>query len=202
MREILYLSVHCEISRGLFGKISDKDIIEGIRRQDDKVLNYLYDSYFQTVKNHILKNSGSVEDVSDVFQETIITIYQKISEDHFTLTSDLKGYFFGVARNIWNNELRSRKKTEEIRADIPEEEDDMADPMFQRIMSRAFGKLKPDCQEVLRLFYDGVSFEEIAKRMKLKNETYARRKKYLCKEALMELIKEDPEYREYQRFLK
>jgi len=33
--------------------------------------------------------------------------------------------------------------------------------------------------------------------MELKNETYARRKKYLSKEALIELIKEDPEYRDY-----
>ena len=33
--------------------------------------------------------------------------------------------------------------------------------------------------------------------MNLKNETYARRKKYLSKEALMELIKSDPEYKDY-----
>jgi DNA-directed RNA polymerase specialized sigma24 family protein len=62
--------------------------------------------------------------------------------------------------------------------------------------------LKPDCQNVLNLYYDGCSYEEIAEKMGLKNETYARRKKYLCKEALMEIIKEDPEYLEYQRFLK
>jgi hypothetical protein len=32
--------------------------------------------------------------------------------------------------------------------------------------------------------------------MGLKNESYARRKKYLCKEALMEIIKTDPEYQD------
>jgi RNA polymerase sigma factor (sigma-70 family) len=202
MREILYLSVNAQRKRGLFSKLSDKAVIEGIRMQDDKVLNYLYDNYYNTVKNHVLKNSGSEEDVSDVFQETIITLYQKITDNNFTLTTELKGYFFGIARNIWNSELRDKKRTEELTMDLPDEEEEASDPLFQKIMTNAFNKLKPDCQKVLTLFYDGCSYAEIAEKMNLKNETYARRKKYLCKEALMEIIKQDPDYLEYQRFLK
>ena len=179
-------------------------IIEGIRLQDEKVLNYLYDHYFQTVRNHVLKNSGSNDDASDVFQDTIITLYQQVSENNFNLTSDLKGYFFGIARNIWNAGLRQKKRTTELNVDFAEEDDsnDLFDPALEKILSRAFQKLKPDCQTILTLFYDGLSYEEIAARMNLKNETYARRKKYLCKEALIEIIKNDPEYKEYQRFLK
>ena len=187
----------------MFRKLSDKTIIEGIRCQDDKVLNYLYDHYFQTVKNHVIRNSGSVEDVSDIFQDTIIALYQKISDDRFNLTTDLKGYFFGIARNIWSVQLRHKARREELNFDLPEEkEDDIYDPFFQKIMTRAFNKLKPDCQVVLTLYYDSCSYDEIAVKMNLKNEAYARRKKYLCKEALMEFIKEDPEYQEYLRFLK
>lgn len=186
----------------MFRKLSDKAIIDGIRGQDDKVLSYLYDHYYQTIKNHILKNSGSEEDVSDVFQDSIITLYQKITDNNFELTSDLKGYFFGIARNMWNNELRDKRRMEELTFDLPEEEEESFDLVFQKIMTRAFNRLKPDCQRILTLFYDNNSFQEIAEKMNLKNETYARRKKYLCKEALMEIIKEDPEYIEYQRFLK
>jgi len=54
----------------------------------------------------------------------------------------------------------------------------------------------------LNLFSEGHSYEEIAVKMDLKNEVYARRKKYLCKEVLLELMKKDPEYQEYLRFLK
>ncbi len=82
---------------------------------------------------------------------------------------------------------------------ISEDADDL---QFEKIVSRAFEKLKPEFQDILTFFSEGYSYEEIAKMMKLKNETYARRKKYLSKEALMELIKEDPEYQEYLRFLK
>ena len=100
--------------------------------------------------------------------------------------------------------FRKQQKTTELEHDIAEEEDLEAinDPMLERVISRAFQKLKPDQQMVLSLYSDGLSYEDIALKMSLKNETYARRKKYLSKEALLELVKEDPEYQEYLRFLK
>jgi RNA polymerase sigma factor (sigma-70 family) len=151
-----------------------------------------------------MKNSGASEDVSDVFQEAIIILYKQISEDKLELTTDLKGYFFGIARNVWNAQLRKKQKTTELDIDLADENqsDDSTDTILERVLSRAFKKLKPDQQIVLNLFSDGLSYEEIALKMDLKNETYARRKKYLCKEALLELVKEDPEYQEYLRFLK
>jgi RNA polymerase sigma factor (sigma-70 family) len=188
----------------LFKKLSDKSIIEGIRDQDDKTLNWLYDNYFQTVKNHIIKNSGSPDDVSDVFQDSIIILFNQIQDNSLELTADLKGYFFGIARNIWNNQLRKRKITTEIDLDFPdtEENEELYDPIFEKIVSRAFIKMKPDCQNVLTLFSEGYTYEDIAVKMNLKNENYARRKKYLCKETLLALIKEDPDYQEYLRYQK
>lgn len=188
----------------MFKKISDNSLIEGILNQDDKTLNWLYDNYFQTVKNHVLKNSGTHDDASDVFQDSIITLYSQIKENSLILTSDLKGYFFGIARNVWSSHLRKKRDTQELDADTiaDTDENDSNDPMFERIISRAFQKLKPDMQIVLNLFSDGCSYEEIAIKMDLKNEAYARRKKYLGKEALLELVRQDPEYQEYLRFRK
>jgi RNA polymerase sigma factor (sigma-70 family) len=204
MREILYLPFDFHIRKGLFKKISDKSIIEGIKNQDDRILNLLYDNYFQMVKKHILNNSGTSDDVSDIFQDSIIILYNQICDNTLTLTSDLKGYFFGVARNRWKEHLRSRKETLVIDENIADEsvQEESTDPFFERIVTRAFKKLKPEYQEVLTLFSNGHSYEVMAKKLKLGSETNARRKKYLSKEALMELVREDPEYQEYLRFLK
>jgi RNA polymerase sigma factor (sigma-70 family) len=189
--------------KGLFKKISDINIINGVRNQDDNVLNWLYDNYFQSVKNHVLSNSGSIEDVSDVFQDSIIALYNQITEDNLNLTTDLKGYFFGIARNVWSAQLRRKQKTTDLVIDLPDETtEDQSDLVLERIISRVFQKLKSDQQMVLNLFSDGLTYEEIAEKMNLKNEVYARRKKYLSKEALLDLVKEDPEYQEYLRFQK
>jgi RNA polymerase sigma factor (sigma-70 family) len=145
----------------LFKKYSDISIIEGVRRQDDKILNWLYDNYLQSVKSHVLQNNGSSEDVSDVFQESIIVLYKQISEDNLNLTTDLKGYFFGIARNVWSAQLRKNQKTTELEIDIPYEEDleGSNDPVLERVVSRAFQKLKPDQKLVLSLFSEDVSYE-------------------------------------------
>jgi RNA polymerase sigma factor (sigma-70 family) len=188
----------------LFNKISDIAILEGVRKQDEKILNWLYDNYFQSVRNYVLNNSGSSEDVSDVFQDSIIILYRQITEDNLKLTSDLKGYFFGISRNVWNALLRKKRRTTELVIDL-EDDGDLEDanyPILERILSRAFQKLKPDQQMVLNLFSEGHTYEDIALKMNLKNEIYARRKKYLCKEILMELVKKDPDYQEYLRFMK
>ncbi|HOU02153.1 MAG TPA: sigma-70 family RNA polymerase sigma factor [Bacteroidales bacterium] len=188
----------------MFKKISDKSIIEGIRNQDDTTLNWLYNNYYNTVSKHILKNNGVSDDVSDVFQDTIIVLYNQITDGTLNLTSDLKGYFFGIARNIWNTQLRKKRKTVELELDLlqePEIEEDN-DRMYERIVNRAFQKLKPDSQAVLNLYYEGCSYDEIAVKMNLKNEGYARRKKYLSKEALMEMVYKDPEYQEFLRYQK
>jgi RNA polymerase sigma factor (sigma-70 family) len=183
----------------LFRKYSDTAIIDGIRRQDDKILTWVYGNYFQQVRHHIIRNSGSEADVSDVFQETVITLYRQITERELNLTTDLKGYFFGIARNIWNSQLRKRERIVELDLDPVDENnnDDANEVVLERIVTRAFQKLKADAQTILTLYAEGMSYEEIAVRMNLKSETYARRKKYLSKEALIEIIKEDPEYIDY-----
>jgi RNA polymerase sigma factor (sigma-70 family) len=181
---------------GLFKKYSDSDIIDGIRRQDNKILTYLYDSYYEVIRDHLKKNSGSDDDVYDVLQESVVILYKQVTADEFKLTSDLKGYFFGIARNIWNTQLRYRSRITslEIEPANPDETDDFTKATLERIVTRSFALLKEDCQMVLKLFSEDYSYEAIARKMGMKNEAYARRKKYLCKEALMEIIKTDPEY--------
>jgi RNA polymerase sigma factor (sigma-70 family) len=182
----------------LFRKYSDNTIIEGIRQQDEKILSWIYSDYFQSVRHHVLKNSGSEADVSDVFQEAVITLYKQITDGSLDLTSDLKGYFFGIARNMWNAQLRRRKRIVDLETDLPDDDNnDDDEQILEKIVSRVFQRLKPDAQKILRFFSEGYSYEEIAERMNLKNETYARRKKYLSKEILIGLIKEDPEYKDY-----
>lgn len=186
----------------LFKRISDKSIIEGIRKQDDKILNWLYSNYFSTVRDYIFRNSGTAEDASDTFQDAIIILYDQVIKDSFTLTTDLKGYFFGIAKNIWSNQLRLRKINIEIDADTLEDQsfDEVTESFLGRIIEKAMKKMNPESREVLTMFYDGQSYEEIAAKMQYKNESYARRKKYLSKEELVVLVKEDPEYQEYLRF--
>lgn len=187
----------------MFARISDTSIIEGIRKQDGKTLNWLYNNYLPTIKKYVLKNSGSDSDAFDVFQEAMIILYRQITENSLKLTTDLKGYFFGIARNIWNTHFRILQRNAPLEGDY--EDDDNTDAekeiLIERIIARSLEKLSPDSRMILKLFSEGYSYEEIAEKMNLKSEVYARRKKYLSKESLLEIIKLDPEYRDYLNLL-
>lgn len=191
----------------MFKRVSDREIIDGIKAQNEDVLVWLYDNYYKSIKNHIVKNNGTPDDVPDIFQDTIIVLYKQITGEKLNLTTDLKGYFYGIARNLWSTQIRKKNRTTSLEpgfdmadASTFDDHEDHEDPMFERIMSRAFQKLKPDCRKILTLYSDGLTFHEIAAIMQFKTEDYARRKKYLCKESLLELVKADPEYQEYLRF--
>ncbi len=187
----------------MFRKFSDRNLIEGIRKQDVAVLNWLYDNYFPAVSKYIIQNKGTPDDASDIFQDSIIILYSQIKDQSLNLTSDLKGYFFGIARNCWKEHLRVRKITTVINENLPvyTQPEEIAEHLFERIISRAFRKLDPDKQEILVLFKKEKDFKRIASKLNI-TEVYARRKKYNAKEDLIKEVKKDPEYQEYLRFLK
>lgn len=183
----------------MLNRHSDKKLIEGIRKGEDKTLNYLYNTYFGTVRTHIVKNSGTEEDAYDIFQDTLMVLFKKVQQNNMELTTDLKGYTFSIARNLWSNQLRRKKKTTNSHEDIADDLDleKLLDTPIEQIVQRSFLKLKKECQKVLTMHMQGSDYDEIAKEMNYKSGTYARRKKYLCKEALIELIKLDPEFSDY-----
>ena len=59
-----------------------------------------------------------------------------------------------------------------------------------------FNELNKSCKRILRLFLNKISYEEIAKILNLKSAEVVRRRKYRCKESLIEKIKKDSRYLE------
>lgn len=186
----------------MFSKHSDKKLIEGIRRGDDETLNYLYNNHFDLIRNYILKNSGTEDDAYDIFQDVMVALFKRVSKNHIDLTIDLQGYLFVIARNLWTVQLRRVKRKHSTEVDFADEDEDdvsgLLDTPIEQIVQRSFLKLDPECRKVLELHMEGRDYEHIARVMKYKSEGYARRKKYLSKEALIRIIKEDPDYEGYE----
>lgn len=177
-------------------KHSDKRLIEGIRKGDDKSVNYLYDSFFDTIKSYVLKNTGSEDDAYDIFQDALMVLFKKIQLNNLAENTDVKAYVFGVSKNLWHEHLRKNRKNIEVDKELIDEFDpsNLLDTPLEQIVQRSFLKLKPECQKVLTMVIQGDDYAVIASEMNYKSEDYARRKKYLCKEALIKIVKADPEF--------
>ncbi|AXT62499.1 sigma-70 family RNA polymerase sigma factor [Aquimarina sp. AD10] len=182
----------------------DQKILKGIAAGDEQVLTLFYKKNLPYIRRYILQNSGNEEDVEDVFQDALVMIYQKLKTDSLELQSSLRTFFYAVCKNIWRNRLRKNKKivlAENIydTADTIElkVQEDIENSEREHIYRKYFLKLSDSCREVLNLLFQGNSMKEIAK-ITGYTEGYTRKKKFECKESLIEMIEKDTAFKELQ----
>jgi RNA polymerase sigma factor (sigma-70 family) len=180
--------------------LSQKIIIEGIKRQDEEVLKHVYKHYFPMVRYFILRNHGSEEDAQDVFQEAVVAVFQRVRRRRLELDCSFKTYFYSVVRHIWLQYLERHKVRYEF-SDLDEyiimEEPDIYDDLKDKkaIYQRHFLDLTELCRKVLLMFMDKVPFEEIATTLGYKGRQYAIKRKYECMKSLINRVSADPEYK-------
>lgn len=184
---------------------SDEQILKGILRHDNLILQYIYKQYYYNINYFIRKNQGSEDDASDIFQEAIIIIYRKIKENDLIFEkSSFKGYLFSVCRFLWLKQLEKRRMEKEKLNDSLPYQEDLYDDNFNELVSKNeryglyqkhFGTLSTDCQKLMQLFFEKVSLKDIAKIMGYKSEKYAKKRKFKCKELLISRIKQDAEFK-------
>jgi RNA polymerase sigma factor (sigma-70 family) len=190
-------------------KLTLGQIIDGIRRRDNKVLTLVYKELFPVVRYYVMSNGGTQDDAKDVFQESIIVIFKQISNNSFEIKTGFEAYLYGVSRLVWLKILRNRAThdrnimlLEEPESSYLPSENLIEEELEMRLFRKYFLKLGNECQKMLQLISEGSSYEEIATIMGYKSEKIVRNKKYKCKESLIKMIQDDPEYRQIRRSAK
>lgn len=184
---------------------NDEQILKGILRHDNLILQYIYKQYYYKVYLFIQRNSGNEDDANDIFQEAIIIMYRKLKENDITIeTSSFQGYFFSICRLLWLKQLEKRRMEQEKINDILPYQKDIYDDNLSELVEKNeryslyqkhFNTLSTDCQKLLQLFFEKVPLAEIAKIMGYKGEKYAKKRKYTCKELLISRIKQDTNFK-------
>jgi RNA polymerase sigma factor (sigma-70 family) len=181
-------------------------IIEGIKKRDNRVLSLIYKELFPVVRYYVMSNGGTQDDAKDVFQESIIVAFKQISLNSFEIKTGFEAYLYGVARLVWLKILRNRATHDRNIMQLEEPENSylpsdelIEEELEMRLFRKYFFRLGSECQQVLRYISEGLSYEKIAIEMGYKSEKIVRNKKYKCKETLIKLIKEDPEYKIMQK---
>ena len=184
-------------------KYNNEELVKGVRDKDNDVLLYIIKRSSKPVKEFVLRNSGSEQDADDILQEAIIVLFRKMSDEKFKLTSTISTFIYSIARLTWLKELERRK----IRHyesyennDVIDDEDSISFTIEKneklRLYREKFEELKEDCKKILRLFYLGSPMSQITSFMGYSSDDYTKKRKYKCKNALIEKIKTSNEYKE------
>lgn len=157
--------------------------LENLRLHDRAAYELLYRLAMPSVVRYVQQNGGDRADAEDVFQETLLVLAQNVQQPDFRLTASLKTYLFSIARNIWLNQLRERRRFAQNDAvdcdtlpDLPVDE-----PIQTNLVLRWLDKATPFCRALLRaVFFDNEPMEKLLVRMGWKNKHTAANQKYKC----------------------
>lgn len=155
-------------------KTMELEIIKGFIKGDTKAIEWIYQQYAPSVYGHVIKNNGSHNDASDIFQITMLEVRQNLLNEKYKHQNKFKHYFVKIAMNIWRNEQRERekKRTDNIDKHLYHVEDESNQNLERVIVKnqkidvlyRALKMLDTTCRELINTHYfDAVRLVDIAK---------------------------------------
>ena len=179
-----------------------QDLIDGIRSRDNYVLNFIYLNYFPVIQKMIINNNGSKLDAEDIFQDVVVTIFEKLQNTDIELRCSFKTYLYSISRNLWLQKLETQRCKIMSFHDVEEfisVKDDLELKLKRIEREKLYHKhylgLSENCQKILRLVFNSLPAREIARIMGYKSDLYARKRKSQCRKNLINLINNDPDYK-------
>lgn len=141
------------------------------------------------IRNLVEKNSGTADDASDLFQEVLIIIYEKVLDNRLQLTCSLKTYIYSIARNKWLNKLKAQKRYtsfNNFESFISIEEETESAPTIN--LDNLLNEIGEACRKLLILFYyKKRSMQEICKELNYSNADSVKNQKYKCMQRLKKM---------------
>lgn len=176
--------------------LSDERIVELIRKGDDQPLHWLYGKHLNLITKYIQANHGNDYDASELLQDALVILWEKIRRNEFVLESKLSTFLYAVVKKKWLQELVRRRrytpleKVENNPGTDPSVIEEIQDKERVAMVRKCLEMLSPLCQKIMTLYYyEDKSMSEIAALTGLANEDVAKSKKYQCKKDLEVLIK-------------
>lgn len=172
--------------------LTDQDLLQMIQAGNQQALIELYKMCYESIRNYILKNNGSEDDVKDIVQDALVVTWQKSMHPDFELTAKYTTYIYSVAKNLWWNKLRKMNRETDLEA-LPETATQIESDTKKidyKILKNCMTEIGDTCKRLLGYFYfDGYNMNQVAQLMEFANSDTAKAKKYQCLKKLETIVK-------------
>ena len=174
-------------------QFTEDQFIDGLRTGNNEALNALYKKYYNIVLKFIVNNSGSHEAAQDIYQETIIVLYENVQKPGFELNCQLQTYIYSIAKRLWLKQLKKSSKTFLFKEDEENEVVDVNEEISEHLnkeadlerMNQSLSELGEPCATLIKDFYvQKLSMDEIAEKFGYTNADNAKNQKYKCLQRL------------------
>ena len=163
-------------------------LLEGLAASDKKAVETIYRENFNMVQALVINNNGSADDAKDIFQETVIVLYEKVRSGGFELNCLIKTFIYSVSRRLWLKRLQQQNRYSApgdnmenvvaVEEDLEQHEQRNAE--FE-MMEKAINNLGEPCKSLLEAYYlQKQNMQVIAANFGYTNADNAKNQKYKC----------------------
>lgn len=185
--------------------MSDKELVERIKKGDNAAFDALVNNYAKKIINTAYALLYDAEEAQDAAQEVFIKVYKNIHS--FRGDSTVSTWIYRITRNVCCDILRKKKNTNVISLDFENEEGLKNEPADtaptpvevaetnerDEFLRKCIAALDETHKTVITLYdMEGLSYEEIAEVMKCPVGTVKSRI-YRARDALRKLLEKNPE---------
>ena len=177
---------------------TDQRYITGLLQNDTVLVRDIYSRFAGKIRAYIIQNNGSEDDAADIFQESLIDIYQQAQYKGLQLTCPFEPFLLLVCKRKWLNELKKRQRqgvtkgTEEL-SGIGEDVFALAEQVQIQndktsLFTQMFDKLGERCREIIQKCLGSKAQDQVAEELGV-SYAYLRKKKSECTAELIKLVK-------------
>ncbi len=171
------------------------DWIQKIKTNENEALKEIYMLCREDCLVWLQKDFGCTQDDAlDIFQMSVIILYDNVMKGKLTtISSNIKTYLFGIAKNKALELCRDKKNiaTDDISLIVNYVVQDNEENLLEHQISTALialDQLGDPCKSVLQLYYyHDKSMEEITEKMGYKNVDTTKNQKYKCLKRLQNI---------------
>jgi RNA polymerase sigma factor (sigma-70 family) len=174
----------------------ERQLLEGLAKNDREVIEAIYRDNYPMVQAFILNNNGNPDEARDIFQETMIVLFEKSVSGSFELNCQLKTYIYSVCRRLWlkrlqqlqrySNPVENGEETVSVEEELEVHEKHNAD---FGLMENALARIGEPCKSLLDAYYiQKKSMQDIAADFGYTNADNAKTQKYKCLVRLKKLF--------------
>jgi RNA polymerase sigma factor (sigma-70 family) len=174
----------------------EQALLNGLAVNDSSCIELIYRENYPVIQSMVLNNSGSPDEARDVFQESMIVLFEKSRQGSFELQCQVGTYLFSVARRLWLKRLQQAgsktRLTETMEDTFPVELDlEHHEQHNHRVemMHQALEKIGEPCRSLLEAYYfKKRNMHDISEDFGYTNADNAKNQKYKCLNRLKKIF--------------
>jgi len=152
----------------------------------------LYQKVFPAVARYVSKCGGSFDEAKDVFQDALLSYYEKSRSANTDIKNSEGAYIYGTARYLWIKRYKEGQQTTQLddsaAADLAME---TTIPLSEDKLLHFLETAGKRCMELLRSFYyDQLPMTKVAQLFGFSGVRSATVQKYKCIEKVRESVKQ------------